>query len=102
MRKFSLINESVTSHKVELHYYKYTKDDEQYKTWTFNDTPEDKNYGWEKSNPPSYLDTSETAKKWYIDSNNEDLLFIDKELEACTNWYNEIKNDILLAKKHGS
>lgn len=104
MRKFSLISESIdhTQYRLEVHYCKLENDNETYKTWTFNEDPEDKNYGWHKSTTPGYLDTSDTAKQWYIDSNNEDLIFIDKELKACQDWYNSIKNDILLAKKHGS
>jgi len=103
MRKFSLISESKGKNmEIELHYCKYTNDGEQYKTWIFNENPMEINYGWEKLPTPGYLDTSDTAKQWYIDSNNEDLIFIDKEVDACNEWYKYIKDDILLAKRHGS
>ncbi len=59
-----------------------------------------RNWGWEKLEGPSYLDISETAKQWYKDSNNEDLIFIEKELEACKEWFNSIKNDIYLAQSY--
>lgn len=102
MRKFSIITENkYQDYEVKLYYYKRTKEDKQYKTWIFNNDEFERNYGWEKLPPPSYLDTSDEAKQWYRDTNIEDLYFINKELDSCKEWYESIKDDINLAKKHG-
>lgn len=85
---------------MELHYYKGEIEDREYVTWTFNVEPMDGDYGWTKNVAPSYLDTSQEATDWYYISNEEDLLFIIKEMHACIKFCNQELTEIEVARKY--
>jgi hypothetical protein len=113
---------------MELYHYKYIEEkDVVYKTWHFSKgniypnnyagkgeakiirvEENDETFngaicgfvdGWTKLPKPSFKSGSQDEIDWYNTSNEEDHHFIIMEHQACTEWFNEKLNEIILAKK---
>jgi len=74
---------------LEILYCKRIKDNKTYETWRFIDDPYSRDYGWSKNSPPNPPTIS-----WFSKSNEEDLLFLEKEHKAFMEWYNKEKDEI--------
>jgi hypothetical protein len=55
--------------------------------------------GWTKAPKPKFKAGSQEEIDYYITSNKEDMHFIMKESEACTEWYLKNLTEILDAQK---
>ena len=97
---------------LELHYAKqmrYEGEENQYLTWYWNDDQLSGNYGWNKHPVPDFScgevaggkvddDKLKEVEAWFITSNREDTIFLEKELMACQYWYDGEKNEITTAQ----
>ena len=83
---------------MSVHYAKHEREEgESYKTWKWI-WPEEHSYdsGWVKMPVPNFISSEdELAKTWFKQSNEEDLKFLRKELEAFFIWHEKEKLEIL-------
>lgn len=100
---------------MNVHYCKQLRNEgETYQTWkwttweemTMAENPD--NYGWNKipvpffssgevaGNQLSYREKIvKNAKEWFAISNKEDLIFLNKESDAFSEWFRKNRDEIL-------
>ena len=87
---------------LSIHYCKHVKyegEEREYLTWYWEEDSCIEG-GWNKRPVPNFISSEEKqAREWFRISNQEDSIFIEKELVQCTYWADREKKEILLAEK---